>query len=108
MQGDERTGRRFLLSVLPTARERSSGVRRLRVADLPALRNAARTDRRAGHRLILLCSALLLIACSDKPAPLPANGFAYVGPPALNLRKDLGARAVNVATVQHGERLEVL
>jgi len=35
-------------------------------------------------------------------------GIAYTGPTAVNLREDLGPRATVVATLQHGERLEVL
>ena len=35
-------------------------------------------------------------------------GIAYAGPAAVNLREDLGPRANAVATLQHGERLEVL
>ncbi|MBZ5676991.1 MAG: SH3 domain-containing protein [Acidobacteriia bacterium] len=35
-------------------------------------------------------------------------GIAYTGPTAINLREDLGPRANVVATLQHGERLEVL
>jgi len=35
-------------------------------------------------------------------------GIAYVGPNSVNLREDLGPRASTVATLHHGERLEVL
>jgi hypothetical protein len=35
-------------------------------------------------------------------------GIAYTGPTAVNLREDLGPRATVLATLQHGERLEVL
>lgn len=35
-------------------------------------------------------------------------GIAYAGPNTINLREDLGPRANVVATLQHGERLEVL
>jgi hypothetical protein len=35
-------------------------------------------------------------------------GIAFTGPTAVNLREDLGPRATVVATLQHGERLEVL
>lgn len=37
-----------------------------------------------------------------------AIGYAYTGPSALNLRNDLGLRATTTATVEHGERLEIL
>jgi Bacterial SH3 domain len=35
-------------------------------------------------------------------------GIAYAGPNTVNLREDLGPRANTVATLHHGERLEVL
>ncbi len=35
-------------------------------------------------------------------------GIAYAGPNTVNLREDLGPRASTVATLHHGERLEVL
>src|SRR2546425_735894 len=41
----------ILLPALPATGERSAGVRRLCVADLPPLRCAARARRRAWHRL---------------------------------------------------------
>ncbi|MGH9673569.1 MAG: SH3 domain-containing protein, partial [Bryobacteraceae bacterium] len=52
--------------------------------------------------------ALLLAACSPAPRKIPAIGEAYVGPAALNLRKDLAVRAPVTATARHGERLEIL
>jgi len=84
---------------------------------LPAVRNAAGTSGRAGYRLgALVVASLLLISCrthspSTKTSPksqAPAAGIAYTGPTAVNLREDLGPRATVVATLQHGERLEVL
>jgi hypothetical protein len=59
-------------------------------------------------------ASLLLISCgsfsSTQPSsrPQPSAGIAYTGPAAINLREDLGPRANTVATLQHGERLEVL
>ncbi len=38
----------------------------------------------------------------------PPIGVAYTGPATVNLREDLGLRANTIATLQHGERLEVL
>jgi SH3-like domain-containing protein len=38
----------------------------------------------------------------------PPIGVAYTGPATVNLREDLGPRANAIATLQHGERLEVL
>ena len=60
-----------------------------------------------------VAASLLLISCgslSSKPSKqqAPAAGIAYTGPTAVNLREDLGPKANTVATLQHGERLEVL
>jgi hypothetical protein len=52
--------------------------------------------------------ALLTGACSSQPEPQRPTGYAYAGPNSLNLRQDLGPRMPVVATVKHGERLEVL
>lgn len=51
---------------------------------------------------------LLLSACSSKPTPKPAIGEAYVGPATLNLRREIPLKSAVVATVKHGERLEIL
>lgn len=75
------------------------------------MRNAARAGRRAGYRLAaLVVASLLLISCKSSPSKqqTPAAGIAFTGPTAVNLREDLGPRATVVATLQHGERLEVL
>jgi SH3-like domain-containing protein len=57
-----------------------------------------------------MAASLLLISCgsSSSKQQTPAAGIAYAGPNTVNLREDLGPRANAVATVQHGERLEVL
>jgi len=85
------------------------------------MRNGARASGRVGYRLaVLAVLALLPISCrtpstsSKKPSsgppksPSAAIGIAFTGPTAVNLREDLGPRANVVATLQHGERLEVL
>ena len=46
--------------------------------------------------------------CSPLRRRKPSTGIAYAGPAALNLRSDLGAKSQTVATVKHGDRLEVL
>ncbi|PYT11925.1 MAG: hypothetical protein DMG59_25085, partial [Acidobacteria bacterium] len=101
---------RILLSTLPTAGKRSSGVRRLRLADLPPLRHAARACRRSRDRLacILILAALALAACGARGPEQPATGVAYAGPPVLNLRKDLASKSAAISTVKHGERLDVI
>jgi SH3-like domain-containing protein len=103
--------------------EGSADLRRLPFDDLPPVRNTARTGGRTGYRLTaFILASLLLISCrtslsngsaggsSTTPSKslTPAAGIAYAGPAAVNLREDLGLRASVVATLQHGERLEVL
>lgn len=60
------------------------------------------------RRPFYLAIALLLAACDSAPPPAPALGAAYVGPMTLNLREELAARSTVVATVKHGERLEII
>lgn len=91
---------------LPETCERPSGLWRLRLADLPPVRFAARTGRRAGHRLAAFLF-LALCSCSSRP-PQPSSGVAYVGPITLNLRKDLASKSPTVAAVKHGDKLDVL
>jgi len=82
-------------------------MRRLRVFDLPPLRNALGASGRVRNWLAVFF--VLLASCSTPPPPAaPIAGVAYAGPPSLNLRKDLGPRAIIVATAKHGERLDVL
>lgn len=88
-------------------------MRRLRLADLPPVRLSLRTHRRAGNRLavlLALCGALslALVSCTSTAPPKPSTGVAYAGPSALNLRDDLGVKAKILATVKHGDRLDVL
>jgi hypothetical protein len=55
----------------------------------------------------MLC--VILCACSSSHGPQqPSAGVAYAGPATLNLRKDLASKSANVASVHHGERLDVL
>ncbi len=51
---------------------------------------------------------LLGVACSHSPPRAPSIGEVFVGPPALNLRKDISIQSPAIASVKHGERLEVL
>jgi uncharacterized protein YgiM (DUF1202 family) len=55
-------------------------------------------------------AALFLLAggCSSGPPPLPVIGEAFVGPATLKIRSDLPLQSAPVATVRHGERLEIL
>lgn len=54
-----------------------------------------------------LAAVLVLAACSRRKW-LPVIGEAYCAPISLNLRQDLAPRAAIVATVKHGERLQIL
>jgi hypothetical protein len=97
-------------------------MRRLRLPDLPAVRDAAGAHRRSGNwvrekdralwsRLgigTLLTAILALTSCSSAPPPQQATGTGYAGPASLNLRSELGAKSQVVATAKHGDRLEVL
>jgi hypothetical protein len=51
---------------------------------------------------------LFLTACHPGPPPAPSIGDAYVGPATLNLRSDLPVESKTVATVKHGDRLQIL
>jgi len=61
-----------------------------------------------GFKLAVLLAGLALVSCRSNPGRQVAIAEAYVGPAVLNLRDQLAARARVVATVQHGERLEIL
>jgi SH3-like domain-containing protein len=50
----------------------------------------------------------LLAGCNSKPPQEPSAGVAYVGPLTLNLRKDLTSKSPTVASVTHGDKLEVI
>lgn len=51
---------------------------------------------------------VLLAGCHSGPPRAPVKGEAYVGPPTLNLRSDFATQSSTVATVKHGDRLEIL
>ncbi len=59
-------------------------------------------------RVAICLTLAFLVSCNNKPAGTPAIGEAYVGPTTLGLRQDLSAKAVTIATVKHGEKLDVL
>jgi len=58
--------------------------------------------------VFLFLLILLGAGCRSGPAPAPAIGEAFVGPATLNLREEISLRSKTVATVKHGERLEIL
>jgi hypothetical protein len=58
-------------------------------------------------RTCYLATALLLCGCGSGGRE-PAIGEGFVASATLNLRQELGPRQPSVATVRHGERLEIL
>ena len=52
--------------------------------------------------------ALCLAGCSSGPPRGPVIGEAYVGPAVLKIRSDIPLQSSTVATVKHGDRLEIL
>jgi uncharacterized protein YgiM (DUF1202 family) len=112
---DEPSKRRILLPAVPKTGGESPGLRRLRIHYLQGLWHAAGAHRRPGNRiagplhsaLFLIC-LLALSACNSATPKQPALATAYAGPHSLNLRKDLGPKAPTIATVAHGEPVEVL
>jgi SH3-like domain-containing protein len=51
---------------------------------------------------------LCLAGCRSGPSHAPAIGEAYVGPAYLKIRSDIPLQSSAVATVKHGDRLEIL
>ncbi len=51
---------------------------------------------------------LLLAGCRGGPPHVPAIGEAFVGPATLKIRGDIPVESRPVATVKHGDRLEIL
>lgn len=57
----------------------------------------------------LVCLLLLIaVGCRSGAERAPAIGEAFVGPAVLSLREEISLRSKAVATVKHGERLEIL
>jgi hypothetical protein len=52
--------------------------------------------------------ALAGAGCRHSPPRAPAIGEAYVGPGTLKIRSDIPLQSATVATVKHGDRLEIL
>jgi len=57
---------------------------------------------------VALLLALSLSSCRHDPPRAPSIGEAFAGPAALNIRKDIPLQSATVATVKHGDRLEIL
>ena len=57
---------------------------------------------------IAALSLVLLSACSKAPPRAVSLGEAYVGPAELKVRADIPMESATVATVHHGDRLQIL
>src|SRR5262249_40484666 len=58
------------------------------------------------HFAVLLL--VILTGCKTEPNRAPAAGEAYVGSPSLGIRQDITPQSAVLATVNRGERLEIL
>ncbi len=62
-------------------------------------------------RRILLFSGVILLClagCSTAPDRDPVLGEAYIGPSSLQIREDLTARAGLIATLKHGDKVDLI
>jgi hypothetical protein len=57
---------------------------------------------------VAVALAVAMAGCRHGPPRAPAIGEAYVGPGLLKIRSDIGLQSSTVATVKHGDRLEIL
>ncbi len=60
------------------------------------------------RRYLLTGIVCLLISCGSEPEKSRAIGEAFAGPSATPLRTELSSRSEIVATLKHGEKLEIL
>ncbi|MBI4875666.1 MAG: hypothetical protein HY822_13615 [Acidobacteria bacterium] len=58
--------------------------------------------------LPLIIPLVWLAGCRSEPERAPAIGEAFAGPASFTLREELHPRSAAVATVKHGDRLEIL
>lgn len=59
-------------------------------------------------QLLLIAALFFFGSCASRPSGPPAIGEVFAGPSSLPIRQDLTLRSPVVATVKHGERLDVL
>src|SRR4051794_32140390 len=57
---------------------------------------------------LLVTSCCWLSACKDEPKPVSSIGQAFAGPISLNLREDVAPTSKVVATLKHGDPVEIL
>lgn len=55
-----------------------------------------------------MVGAVWLAGCSGGPQRVPAIGEAFVGPATLKIRADIPLDSATVATLKHGDRLDIL
>lgn len=55
-----------------------------------------------------IISGCVISGCSQKPQDASVIGHAWAGPAALKLHKEIDPKSLTVATVHHGERLEII
>lgn len=58
--------------------------------------------------LLLLTGVCGLTGCKSEPARAPSLGEAFAGPISLNLREEVAPNSKIVATLKHGDRVEIL
>jgi hypothetical protein len=58
--------------------------------------------------VVLFLPIIGWVACRGGAPRTPAIGEAYAGPASMSIRKDIPLQAPPVATVKHGERLEII
>ncbi len=64
---------------------------------------------RSINTVSLIAALLVFAGCRSGPAARePAIGQAFVGPATLKIHGDISLQSATVATVKHGERLEIL
>ncbi len=56
----------------------------------------------------LIVISLLLSGCGDSQSHAPSLGQAFVGPATLSLRQEINPRSKTVATLHHGDLLEII
>ncbi len=58
--------------------------------------------------LLVIGFCCCLAACKDTPQRAPSLGEAFAGPISLNLRQEVAPSSKIVATLKHGDRVEIL
>ena len=55
-----------------------------------------------------LCIVCAVSGCNTRPEKAPVIGHAYAGPANLTLHQEIDSKSLTVATVHHGEKLEIV